>query len=257
LQHKIPNHVPIINSSKGICTETLKMMNEIIPESLQRHQPMAVISGPSFAKELLSDMPTGFVIASTDEHVTQRVQQLFTSPNVRAYTSDDVVGVEIGGALKNVFAIAAGVASGIGLGLNSKAMLVTRGCSEMTRIAIKIGAKQETLAGLSGIGDLMLTCFGNLSRNQTVGFRLGQGESIKAILDSMSEVAEGVATTPAALKLAQKYRINCPIISSVNQLLSGEMTAKELVSHLMSLPTGPESEYTSITIMTEVLYEKK
>jgi len=229
-------------------------MNEIIPESLQRQQPTAFISGPSFAKELLSDMPTGFVIASTDEHVTKRVQQLFTSPTVRAYTSDDVIGVEIGGALKNVFAIAAGMASGIGLGLNSKAMLVTRGCSEMTRIALKIGAKQETLAGLSGIGDLMLTCFGNLSRNQTVGFRLGQGESIKTILDSMSEVAEGVTTTPAAMKLAQKYGINCPIISSVNRLLSGEMTAKELVSHLMSLPTGPESKYTSITNTNEILY---
>jgi len=154
---------------------------------------------------------------------------------------------------KTFFAIAAGVCTGMEMGINSKTMVVTRGISEMTRVALKLGAQQETLAGLSGIGDLMLTCFGSLSRNQTVGIRLGKGEAIKDILESMSEVAEGVATTPAAVALARKYGINCPIMFAVDRLLKGETTAAELLVSLMALPTGPEAEYTSITIMTEVL----
>jgi len=242
----IPIDVPIISSSKGICTQTLKMMNSIIPEALGRIPPMAFISGPSFAKELLSDMPTGLVVASTSPPLLETTRKLFSSKNIRVYTTEDIIGVEIGGALKNIFAIAAGVCTGMGLGYNSKAMLVTRGCSEMIRIGLKLGARPETLAGLSGIGDLMLTCFGALSRNQAVGFRIGQGEKIKDILDSLPEVAEGVPTTPAAVRLAKSYDLKCPIIEGVEDILKGE-SVKTVLERLLSLPTGPESEYTSQT----------
>jgi len=204
------------------------------------------IQGPTFAKELMSDTPSGLVVAAVDVELANEIAKLFISPLLRAYTSTDVIGVEVAGALKNVFALAAGCATGLGLGLNSKAMLVTRGCSEMTKIALKMGAKAETLAGLSGIGDLMLTCFGSASRNQTVGRRLGEGESLDAILESMGEVAEGVATTPAAVKLAAKFGIQAPIINAVYALLQGKMVPKDLVHQLMTLPTGLESDYTSI-----------
>jgi len=157
----------------------------------------------------------------------------------------------VSGALKNVFAIAAGCATGLGLGLNSKAMLVTRGCSEMTKIALRMGAKAETLSGLAGIGDLMLTCFGSLSRNQTVGRRLGEGESLTQILESMGEVVEGVATTPAALKLANKFGIDVPIITAVNQVLNGHVTPREALLRLMTLPTGPETEYTDVNLVSQ------
>jgi len=247
LKPNIPPDVPIISSSKGICTETLKMMNSIIPEALGRIPPMAFISGPSFAKELLSDMPTGLVVASTSPPLLETTRKLFSSKNIRVYTTEDIIGVEIGGALKNIFAIAAGVCTGMGLGYNSKAMVVTRGCSEMIKIGLKMGAKPETLAGLSGIGDLMLTCFGALSRNQAVGVRLGRGENIKDILGSLPEVAEGVPTTPAAVKLARSFGLDCPIIEGVNLLLQGNLSVKTILDNLLSLPTGAETDYTSLS----------
>jgi glycerol-3-phosphate dehydrogenase (NAD(P)+) len=146
------------------------------------HALTTKFAGPSFAKEILTDMPTAVTIASENLDVAERVKQLFASPTFRVYITDDVIGVEVGGALKNVFAIAAGCVAGMGFGMNTKAMLVTRGCAEMTNIALAMGARAETLAGLSGIGDLMLTCFGSASRNQSVGLRLGQGKTISFTL---------------------------------------------------------------------------
>jgi glycerol-3-phosphate dehydrogenase (NAD+) len=194
----------IVSASKGLHSETLEMMSDIIPRAMQRNQPTAFISGPTFAKELIEARPSACVVASRFD--AKAVAALFRHSMLRVYVTEDVIGVEVGGALKNVFAIAAGIGDGMGLGQNSMAMLVTRGCSEMTRLAVRIGARPETLSGLSGIGDLMLTCYSALSRNRTVGYRLGKGESLADIAASMNEICEGVATTPAALALSRKFR---------------------------------------------------
>jgi len=236
----IPSNVPIINSSKGLHTQRLEYMSELIPAALERVQPMAFVSGPSFAKELLSNQPTAIVVASTDQVIANKVQELFASAYVRVYTTDDVIGVEVGGALKNVFAIAAGITEGLGFGMNTMAALVTRSCSEITKLAVAMGAHPKTVSGLSGIGDLMLTCFGSLSRNRTVGKRLGQGEKIQDILASMKEVAEGVATTPAAVKLAEKYNLDLPIVKAVAQVLEGTLDPRVAVDTLFSFPLRPE-----------------
>jgi len=243
IKDKIPPNTPIICSSKGIHTENLDTMNEIIARIFGQNYPVAFISGPSFAKEILADVPTGVVIASCNLGLANRVKSLFQHSTFKVWITDDVIGVEIGGALKNVFAIASGICTGMGLGLNSKAALVTRGCGEMTKIALSRGARAETLAGLSGMGDLVLTCFGSLSRNQTVGLRLGAGETIAAITASMSEVAEGVATTPAAARLAQECGIDAPIIQTVDKLLKGSITCDKALELLMGLPVNFESPY--------------
>jgi len=240
LKDLIPPHVPFINVSKGLESTSLMYMSCLIPKVLERPQPLAIISGPSFAKELLEQQPTAVVSASEDRELAIQVQLLFASPALRVYTSNDVVGVEIGGALKNVFAIAAGVAEGLGLGMNSRAGLVTRGCAEMKRVALAMGAKPETLSGLTGIGDLMLTCFGTLSRNRTVGVRLGKGETLEQIMSTFNEVAEGVATTRAAVKLVHQYKLHAPIILTVNEILDGAISCAEAISKLMNLPLTAE-----------------
>jgi len=241
IKDHIPPTVPIISTSKGLHMEKLTYMSDIVPDALGRpDQPMAFLSGPSFAKELMASTPTAVVAASTDIKLAEDVQKLFTSTSFRCYTSNDVLGVEVGGALKNVFAIAAGIVDGLGLGMNSMAALVTRGCHEMTRLAVAMGAQPHTLSGLSGIGDLMLTCFGALSRNRSVGQRLGKGEQIADILASMAEVAEGVATTSAAVKLAQRYGLHLPIVNAVAAILEGRAKPSEAVRELMLLPVGKE-----------------
>ena len=180
------------------------------------------------------------MVASTDQELAERVQNLFASSFLRVYTSNDVVGVEIGGALKNVFAIGAGMIDGLGFGLNTRAAMVTRGCSEMRKLGIAMGAEPLTMAGLAGIGDLMLTCYGTLSRNRQVGFRLGQGETLQDIMSSMSEVAEGVYTTPAALRLAEKHHLDLPIIKSVASVLEGRQTPLDAIKELMERPQTME-----------------
>lgn len=231
---------PIISVSKGLELTTLQRLDEIFPQALDPEQPTAFLSGPSFAKELLERQPTAVVIASRDQHLAETFQRLFASKWLRVYTASDVVGVEVGGALKNVIAIAAGIAEGLGLGMNSMAALVTRGCSEMKRLAMAMGARPETLAGLSGIGDLMLTCFGSLSRNRTVGVRLGKGETIQQILDSTAEVAEGVPTSAATVQLTEKLGLNLPIFKVVNDVVKGELEPRRAVEILMTLPLGEE-----------------
>ena len=237
LQEYIPADVPIISTSKGLHTETLQVMSDLIPEALGRDQPTALFSGPTFAKELLEGWPTGAVAASRDEALAKAVAQLFASAHVRVWTTTDVVGVEVGGALKNVYAIASGVLEGLGLGYKTTALLVTRAVAEMNALAVAMGSRQATLAGLSGVGDLMLTCFGSLSRNRSVGVKLGQGMSLQEVLDSMSEAAEGVATTPAALALAKRHGVDVPIIEAMAGVLAGSVTPTEAVMGLMRL--GP------------------
>lgn len=179
-------------------------------------------------------------MASKDIELAEKVQMLFANPSLRVYTTTDVLGVEIGGALKNIFAIGAGILDGMGFGLNSMAALVTRGCSEMRKLAMAMGADADTLSGLAGIGDLMLTCYGTLSRNRTVGYRLGKGESIKEIMDTMDEVAEGVYTTPAAVRLAAQYDLDLPIIKAVASVIDGSVPPKLAVKELMERPQTKE-----------------
>ncbi|KJE89828.1 glycerol-3-phosphate dehydrogenase [Capsaspora owczarzaki ATCC 30864] len=244
LEHRktvIPADVPIISTSKGISTESLKLMSDLIPEALGRtNQPLAYLSGPSFAKEVIQNLPTAVVVASVATEVAQRVQCLMSSTTFRVYTTDDVTGVEVGGALKNPLAIGAGVIHGMGFGNNALAILVTRGCSEMKKLAIQLGGKPETLAGLSGFGDLMLTCHSAMSRNRTVGYRLGKGETLQAILASMAEVAEGVPTAGAVVRLAAREKLDLPIFKAIGDLLDGKLAAMQALEHLMTLPLRAE-----------------
>lgn len=233
----VPATLPFLSVSKGLELSTLEMMSQLIPRALNNpRQPVAVISGPSFAIELMDELPTAMVAASRDKELAKACQQLLASHYLRVNTSTDVVGVEMAGALKNVLAIAAGIVEGMHLGNNCMAALVAQGCSEIRWLAEKMGAKSHTLSGLSGSGDIMLTCFVNLSRNRSVGVRLGSGEKLDEILNSMSQVAEGVATAGAVISLAKKYRVQMPILTAVARILDNELTPKTAVMALMSLP---------------------
>ncbi|OWM69868.1 glycerol-3-phosphate dehydrogenase [NAD(+)] 2, chloroplastic isoform X2 [Punica granatum] len=233
--------LPFISLSKGLELNTLRMMSQIIPRSLRNpRQPFVALSGPSFALELMNKLPTAMVVASKDKKLANAAQQLLASSYLRISTSSDVTGVEIAGALKNVLAIAAGIVEGMNLGNNSMAALVAQGCSEIRWLATKMGAKPTTITGLSGTGDIMLTCFVNLSRNRTVGVRLGSGEKLDDILSSMNQVAEGVSTAGAVIALAQKYNVKMPVLTAVARIVDNELTPKKAVSELMNLPQVEE-----------------
>ncbi|XBI69640.1 hypothetical protein VPH35_064301 [Triticum aestivum] len=233
--------LPFISLSKGLELNTLRTMSQIIPLALGNpRQPFIVLSGPSFAVELMEKLPTAMVVASKDKKLASAVQQLLASSNLRISTSSDVTGVEIAGALKNVLAIAAGIVEGMHLGNNCMAALVAQGCSEIRWLATKMGAKPTTLSGLSGSGDIMLTCFVNLSRNRNVGLRLGSGEKLDEILDSMNQVAEGVSTAGAVIALAQKYNVKLPVLTAVARIIDNELTPKRAVMELMNLPQVEE-----------------
>lgn len=233
--------LPFISLSKGLELNTLRMMSQIIPKALGNpRQPVIVLSGPSFALEMMKKLPTAMVVASKDKKMANAVQQLLASRNLRISTSSDVTGVEIAGALKNVLAIAAGIVEGLNLGNNSMAALVAQGCSEIRWLATKMGAKSTTLTGLSGTGDIMLTCFVSLSRNRTVGVRLGSGEKLEDILNSTSQVAEGVSTAGAVIALAQKFKVKVPVLTAVARILDNELTPTKAVYELMSLPQVEE-----------------
>jgi glycerol-3-phosphate dehydrogenase (NAD(P)+) len=201
-----------------------------------------VLSGPSFAAELARQMPTAVCVACADLAVAEQVQEQFRSRYLRLYASDDVVGVEIGGATKNVIAIAAGVVEGLGIGQNALAALITRGLAEMGRLACALGARRETLAGLTGLGDLVLTCTGALSRNRHVGVELARGRSLDEIVGSMKMVAEGVKTTGAALALGARHGIELPITTQMHEVLEGRKDAKAAVVELMLRPQRAEAE---------------
>jgi glycerol-3-phosphate dehydrogenase (NAD(P)+) len=235
----------ILSATKGIEDQSYLRMTEVIGECLGGDSPVAVsigaLSGPSFAYEVAQGQPTALTVAFAERGPAARIRQEFASETLRLYTSTDIVGVELGGALKNVIAIAAGIATGVGLGYNSSAALITRGIVEMTRLAVACGGRRETLAGLSGMGDLVLTCTGSLSRNRTVGQALGQGRKLPEILESLGgKVAEGVRTTRAALGLAHKRGIEMPIAEQMELILNEGMDPREAIRNLMLRPGKDE-----------------
>jgi glycerol-3-phosphate dehydrogenase (NAD(P)+) len=234
--------VLIVSASKGIETSTLKTMaevlEEVVPSGPGAHA--AFLSGPSFAIEVAKQQATAVAMASHHQASAERAQQLFQTPYFRVYTNADVIGVELGGALKNVIAIAAGMATGLGLGHNALAALITRGLAEISRLGVAMGANPLTFSGLAGMGDLILTCTGDLSRNRQVGVGLGRGQSISDILGNMYMVAEGVETTRAAYRLAAKAGIEMPIVGQVHAVLFEGRTAREALESLMLRPSKPE-----------------
>jgi glycerol-3-phosphate dehydrogenase (NAD(P)+) len=229
----------ILSATKGIEETTFLRMSQVVASVT--NNPFAVLSGPSFAQEVAAGMPTAVVVAATSPQIAQTIQRDFTSPTLRVYTNDDVPGVELGGAMKNVIALAAGVANGLNLGYNSAAALITRGIAEMTRLAIACGGRRQTLAGLSGVGDLVLTCTGTLSRNRAVGIELGRGRQLPDIIAGLNgKVAEGVGSTAAALGLAARYAVEMPIAEQMDAILHHNKSPKEAIRELMSRPGRDE-----------------
>lgn len=224
-----------VSATKGLENSTLLRMSEVIREVLQPSfaPRVAVISGPTFAKEVARFEPTALVVASTDAALTETVQAAFSGPTFRLYTSADPIGVEIGGSIKNVVAIGSGVLNGMGLGHNATAALITRGLAEMNRLAIAMGGKPQTLAGLAGLGDLVLTCTGDLSRNRAVGVALAHGRQLDEIVSSMKMVAEGIKTTNAAVDLAKRYGVEMPIAEQMYQMLHFGIAPRDAIQRLM------------------------
>jgi glycerol-3-phosphate dehydrogenase (NAD(P)+) len=238
----IPKDVPIVSATKGIEQGTLKVVSEIFEEYLppEEHWRLTYLGGPSFAKEVAERVPTVVCVAGKDEATVKRVQDWLWTDRFRVYRTDDVIGVELGGALKNVIAIAAGVADGMGLGHNSRAGLITRGLAEITRLAVARGGHPLTLSGLSGMGDLVLTCTGALSRNRQVGVKLGQGMKLSEVLGGMNMVAEGVKTSKSAHELGLREDVDMPITREVYLLLYHDKSPAEVVETLMMRPLRAE-----------------
>jgi glycerol-3-phosphate dehydrogenase (NAD(P)+) len=232
----------IVSATKGLEPATHLRMSEVIQQvfSLRFVPRVAVLSGPSFAVEAARGEPTAVALASKDRALAAFLQEEFFGPNFRLYTNDDVIGVELAGALKNVIAIAAGVCQGLGLGHNSLAALITRGLAEIARLAVALGGKPETLSGLAGLGDLVLTCTGALSRNRYVGFELGKGRALEEILAGMTMVAEGVGTTGAALALAREHHIELPITEQVHSILHHGNSPRDAIRAIMERPLKRE-----------------
>ena len=230
----------VVSASKGIEEESLKRMTEVLEDVLGRGDGLAVLSGPSFAAEVARGVPTAVTVAAHDPEVAEAVREAFFAPRFRVYTSDDVVGVELGGAVKNVVAIATGIADGLEYGANARAALITRGLAEISRLGTALGGQRLTFMGLAGLGDLVLTCTGDLSRNRTVGLRLGRGETLKAILDGMDQVAEGVRTTRSVRDLAARNGIEMPIVEQVHEMLYHAKSPQVVVEELMTRESKPE-----------------
>lgn len=230
-----PRGAAIVSATKGLEPESHARMSEVVAEvlSAERSLRFAVLSGPSFAAEAAAGQPTAVVVASNDHELAIELQKAFAGPSFRLYTNDDVLGVELAGAMKNVIAIAAGACQGIGLGSNSLAALITRGLAEMKRLAEALGAKRDTLSGLAGLGDLVLTCTGALSRNRYVGVELGKGRALTDILAGMKMVAEGVGTATALVALANSAGIELPITEQVTAILEGRKSSKEAIRSIM------------------------
>ncbi len=226
----------MVSASKGIEQKTHLTMSGVIKENLPEvtEDRLAVISGPSFAKEVAQKMPTSVTVASKNSSSATRVQHVFATPYFRVYTSDDMIGVELGGAVKNVIAIAAGMLDGLGLGLNTRAALITRGMAEVRRLGLRLGANPRTFSGLAGFGDLVLTCTGNLSRNYTVGMKLGRGKKLQEILAEMHMVAEGVRTAKSVYNLSRKLKVEMPICHEIYHILYEDLAPKKAVHRLMT-----------------------
>lgn len=234
--------LPIVSATKGVEEDTFKLMTQVITDVLPPalHDGLMVLSGPSFAMEVSRGHPTAVCLAGTDEALVESFQTAFMTPSLRVYADGDVIGVQLGGALKNVMALAAGVVDGLGLGHNTRAAMITRGLTEMVRLGMAMGADPRTFYGLSGVGDLVLTCTGALSRNHQVGVRLGQGEKLETILESMQAVAEGVRTSRAAAGLAMRHGVEMPIVREVNAVLFEGKSCRKAVSDLMERVPKPE-----------------
>ncbi|MDW7645172.1 MAG: NAD(P)H-dependent glycerol-3-phosphate dehydrogenase [Desulfuromonadales bacterium] len=223
----------IVSASKGIENDTLQIMSEVLAEVLPAPSRTAYLSGPSFAKEVAAEMPTAVTVAAENPSIAKKVQEIFSTDYFRVYTNADIVGVELGGALKNVMALAAGVSDGLGFGYNTRAALITRGLAEMNRLGAAMGADPATFAGLAGMGDLVLTCTGDLSRNRSVGYALGQGRTLQDILQEMTMVAEGVKTTLSTYQLAQKLQVEAPITEQMYLILYENKNPRQAVIDLM------------------------
>jgi len=229
----------VVSATKGLEETTHFRMSEVLSQTLEGVEPV-VLSGPTFAREVALGEPTALVAASAALEGAMEIQARFSTPSFRIYTNDDVLGVELGGALKNVIALAAGVATGLGLGHNPQAALMTRGLAEISRLVEAMGGRRETLFGLAGMGDLVLTCTGHLSRNRQVGIELGKGRALEDILAGMEQVAEGVRTTHAAVALSKEHGIEMPIVLQMERLLRGETTPEEVMRELMTRPLKAE-----------------
>jgi len=228
-------------ASKGIEQGTLALMSDVVCEEAPSHQVVA-LSGPSFAAEVVAHQPTAIVAASSDPGAAEAVQDAFSNSSFRVYTHDDIIGVELGGSLKNVMAVATGICEGAGFGFNARAALITRGLAEMTRLGTALGASPATFAGLAGIGDLVLTCTGSLSRNRAVGMEVGRGATLEQALAGKQTVAEGVATTQSALALAAREGVEMPIVTMVNRVLFDGHPAHRAVADLMSRELRAEQD---------------
>jgi glycerol-3-phosphate dehydrogenase (NAD(P)+) len=233
----------LVSASKGIENSSLMLMSEVIDELLPAalRRKVGFLSGPSFAREVFNKIPTAVVAAAKRTEVAEDIQQIFNTDYFRVYTHDDIVGVELGGAIKNVIALAAGVSDGLGFGYNSRAALITRGLAEMTRLGIALGGAALTFAGLSGMGDLVLTCTGDLSRNRSVGIELGQGKKLNEIMAGRQTVAEGVKTTLSAYQLARRLKIETPIIEQMYLILYEDKDPRQAVIDLMMRDLRPEA----------------
>jgi glycerol-3-phosphate dehydrogenase (NAD(P)+) len=238
----LPPGAILVSATKGIEGDTLMRMSEVITSETAGRFPVVVLSGPSFASEVARGRPTALVAASTDAAAVHAVQQEFRASYFRLYGSDDVVGVEVGAALKNIIAIGAGVVESLELGHNALAALITRGLAEISRLASAMGGRRETIGGLSGLGDLVLTCTGSLSRNHHVGIELGRGRSLNDVIGGMRMVAEGVNTTAAALALGARFGVELPIAAEMGEVLAGRRTPREALGSLMLRPQRDEAE---------------
>ena len=228
-------------ASKGIELETFALMTGIVADEL-KDSPVVALSGPSFASEVAARQPTAVVAASIDPDAAVATQRAFSAPEFRVYTHDDVTGVELGGALKNVMAVATGICEGLGLGFNSRAALITRGLAEMTRLGTRLGANPQTFAGLAGIGDLVLTCTGSLSRNRALGAEIGRGLTLEEAMAGKETVAEGVITTRSAFALAQREGVEMPIVEAVHRTLFEGHPARQSITSLMARELRPEQD---------------
>jgi glycerol-3-phosphate dehydrogenase (NAD(P)+) len=231
----------LVSATKGLELVSFLRMSEVIRAVVGDSYGIAVLSGPSFAKEVAAGNPTAVVAASQDTNVAKSIQTTFSGPTFRVYAGSDPIGVEIGGALKNVIAIGAGICDGLGMGHNAVAALITRGLAELTRLAVAAGGQPETLSGLAGLGDLVLTCTGDLSRNRKVGLQLAAGTELGSIINSTPTVAEGVKTTAVAVKLAERYEVEMPITTEMNAVLNGGRTPADAIRRLMG--RTPKGEF--------------
>lgn len=238
-RNALPADAPMIIAAKGIELGTSKMLSEVVAEEMPGHG-VAILSGPSFATEVARGQPTALTLATRDKQLGERLMQAIATPAFRPYFSDDITGAQLGGAIKNVLAIACGIVTGKKLGENARAALITRGLAEMMRLGTALGARNETMMGLSGLGDLLLTCSSPQSRNMSLGLALGEGERLEAILAARTSVAEGVPTSAAALELAKQHKIDMPIVAAVAAIVNNTLGVDQAIAELLARPLKEE-----------------